>query len=59
MWVYTVHETGEQCRLGGSALGCPSWVDVDGDGVITTGDLDAMARYLMQCVHARRHTEAR
>lgn len=51
LWVQTVHEGRTECKLGGPASACPGFVDVDYDGLVTTGDLDAMQHYLTQCVY--------
>jgi len=50
MWVRMVHESGEVCRLNGPIGQCPSWVDVNGDGIISVADLDAMHQFVMYCV---------
>ncbi len=50
LWVRTVHEGLETCKLDGPADGCPSWVDVNGDGVVSHADLDAIHYFEMWCV---------
>lgn len=51
LWVWTVHESGESCRLNGPSAGCPSWVDVNQDGLVSLDDLHAMEGYLFLCVN--------
>jgi hypothetical protein len=45
----------------GEPLGqtCPAWMDVNGDGLVTHGDLDAMFQFLFQCVYAPWRTVVR
>jgi hypothetical protein len=50
LWVRTVHEGLETCQINGPASGCPSWVDVNGDGIVSVLDLDAMHQFEMWCV---------
>jgi hypothetical protein len=50
LWVRIVHESGEVCRLNGPLGNCPSFVDIDGDGMITHADLDALTRFMVYCV---------
>ena|SRR3990172_1403623 len=50
MWVWTVHESGGECRLNGPAGGCPAWVDVNRDGIVSVADLDAMQHFVLICV---------
>lgn len=59
MWVLAVHEGGETCRLNGPASGCPTWVDVNGDGIVTVADVQAMDQFLNWCIVAPRHTGLR
>lgn len=52
LWILTLHErTGEECRLGGPASGCPAFMDVNGDSIITYDDLVVMEHYLLFCVN--------
>ena len=54
LWVITVHELGgEACQLNGPAGGCPVWLDVNRDGVISHADLDAMSYFRANCVLPR------
>jgi hypothetical protein len=54
LWVITVHELGgEQCRLNGPASGCPVWLDVNRDGIVSHADLDAMSFFMANCVYPR------
>jgi hypothetical protein len=54
LWVITVHELGgEQCRLNGPVQGCPSWLDVNHDGIVSHADLDAMSFFMANCVYPR------
>ena len=53
LWVQAVHESGDACRLDGPSSGCPSWADVNGDGLVSHADLDAMFGYLFLCVYPR------
>ena len=51
LWVITVHELGgPACQLNGPASGCPVWLDVNRDGVISHADLDAMSLFRANCV---------
>jgi hypothetical protein len=56
LWVRTVHEGSETCRLNGPAHGCPPWVDVNRDGIASVEDLMAMDQFMHWCVRPPRHT---
>jgi hypothetical protein len=50
LWVLTLHErTGDECRLGGPASGCPEFMDVNGDGIVDHEDLKPLEQYLLFC----------
>ena len=48
-WVRRVHWGGDACTLGSPASDCPMWLDINGDGVISHADLDALNRFYMYC----------
>ena len=49
MWVRSVHESGESCKLDGPAAGCPRWVDINGDGFVSHADLTEMYMFIRWC----------
>jgi hypothetical protein len=50
MWVNAVHNGMPTCKLDGLASGCPDWVDVNRDGMVTHADLMAMDAFRAWCM---------
>ena len=53
-WVYTVHFSGA-CELDGpinEQPRCPQVIDVNRDGIVSALDLEAMVKFLEECINA-------